>query len=319
MEPLMLAPKKVSKNDLRASLGGSFLVHLLVFTVAVVSAWTMPHKPIKPPYCSVNLVSLKDIGTGSSEPKGNPKAVEEKPAIETHKSVSQAVTQRKSGPVLPVKRLRLDDDSRQREVPIKKIEPKEAPKIADTPQSMAAIEKNLDKLITKPKITPRTSRANEAAHEPSSKPAEHSQPAGGQSDKTAHASSQTASKGSPKGGENVGARGTTQGSTVGTPDGSSAVSALAQLYGRQVAERIQSQWGLARDQGLDGLKTVVEVQIRKSGEIVNIQVLKPSGNALFDESAVRAVRKAAPLPQVPEFIAQSSTKLILTFLPGRVS
>ncbi len=318
MEPLMLTPKKLSRGDLTTCLGGSFLVHLLVFTVAVVSVWTMPHKPIKPPYCSVNLVSLKDIGTGSSEPKGNPKATEENAVSQTHKSVSKAVVHKKSGPVLPVKRLRLDAASRQQEVPIKKIEPKEAPRIAEAPQSMAAIEKNLDKLITKPKVAPRTTRASEAVHEPSPKPAEHQQPAGGQPDNAEHAA-QTAPKGSPKGGTEAGARGTAQGSTAGSPDGSGAISAIAQLYGRQVADRIQSQWRLVKDQGLDGLKAVVEVQIRKTGEIVNIQVLKPSGNSLFDESAVRAVRRAAPLPQVPEFIAQSSTKLILTFLPGQVS
>ena len=76
---------------------------------------------------------------------------------------------------------------------------------------------------------------------------------------------------------------------------------------------------MANDQGISGLKAVVEVQIRKTGEIINVRVMTKSGNELFDEAAVRAVNKAAPLPPVPEAILQSSTKLILTFMPGRVS
>ena len=74
MESLTLGRGKVKKNELLTGIGGSFMVHLLAFSAAFVAAWALPHQPMKPPYCTVNLVSLRDIGTGRSEPKGDPAA-----------------------------------------------------------------------------------------------------------------------------------------------------------------------------------------------------------------------------------------------------
>lgn len=294
--------------------GGSFLVHILAFATAFIAVWTMPHKPIKPPFCTVNLVSLKDLGTGNSEPKGVPKGSEETKAPEAPKSFAR--TAEKSGPVLPVKRLHLDESPRRQEIPIKKMEPKEAPKMAETPQSLSAIEKNLDKLIVKPKVTPRTQAASDAAQEAPSRPAAQ-EPVAPRIGRTAV--TESAPRGSASGSTDAGARGTAQGSIAGSPEGSSAMNALTAMYGEKVVAAVRREWTLLNDQGVAGLKAIVEVQIRKNGEIIGIQVVKASGNSMFDESAVRAVRKAAPLPPVPEAILQSTTKLILTFLPDRVS
>ncbi len=314
METPSLTPKRLSKKDLMTGIGGSFLVHVLAFSVAFIGAWILPHKPIKPPFCTVNLVSLKDIGTGANEPKGSPNAPEQPAVSEAPKAQAKAVE--KSGPAVPIKRLQLDETVRRPEAPIKKIEPKEAPKIAESPQSMASIEKNLDKLITKPKVMPKTSAPIEQVHESGPKPTAP-EPAAGKPGRNVSENS-TVQRGSPTGSSDAGAKGATQGSTAGSPEGSTAASALLNLYGQKVREAIEREWRLANDQGISGLKTVVEVQIRKSGEIINMQVVKTSGNAMFDQSAIRAVQRAS-LPAVPEFIVQSNTKLILTFIPGRVS
>ena len=315
MESLQLAQRRIPKADLAAGIGVSFLVHVLAFSAAFIAAWIMPHKPIKPPFCTVDLVSLKDIGMGDTEPKGNPKAPEE--ALNSGATRSSGKTVEKSSPVMPVKRLHLDDTSRNEEAPIKKIEPREVPKFEETPQDLASIEKNLDKLITKPKVVPRTTVPVEAPSVGTAKPAAQ-EPAAGRPGGSPSTSEHVA-RGTPNGAAEGGSRGATQGSTAGSPEGSSAVSALVGLYGEKVRSVIEREWRLVNDQGIGGLKTVVEVQIRKSGEVVSIQVVKTSGNSNFDESAVRAVQKASPLPAVPEVIVQPSTKLILTFLPGRVS
>lgn len=324
---LTLAPKKLSRTEMLAGVGGSFLVHIAAIGVALVATWALPHKEIKPPFCTVNLVSLKDIGSGASEPKGDPKAVEEK-ISEAPKPAARASG--KAGPALPVKRLRLDESARQ-ETPIKKIEPAEAPKVAPAPQSLAAVEKNLDKLIPKPKVVPKTSVAAEtaneapkAAHSAASAPAAPAQPAGGGTaaghpGRAAEHGGESPGRGTPNGSTDAGARGAAQGSMSGSLDGTSAASALLNLYGNKVREAIQQQWRLMNDQNIGGLKTVVEVQIRKTGEVINMQVVKPSGNTMFDEAALRAVQRAAPLPAVPEVLVQASTKLILTFRPGGVS
>lgn len=322
MESLTLSPRRIPKNDLVAGIGGSFLVHVLLFSAAFIGAWVLPRQPIKPPYCTVNLVSLQDIGTGTTAPKGSPKAPDEARVTESATPAAKATG--RSQPAVPVKRLQLDEPSRKHEAPvIKKIEPKEAPKIAEAPQSLAAIEKNLDKLIAKPKVTPRTSTAIEQMPAGQEKPAAVNRPTAQEppekSPKGAHRGD-AAVRGSPTGSAEGGARGAVQGSTSGSPEGSTAVNALAGMYGEKVREKIQREWRLVNDQGIAGLRTVIEVQIRKSGEVLSSQVVKTSGNSMFDDSAVRAVHRAAPMPPVPEVMVQSPIqKLILTFQPGRVS
>ena len=144
MESLAFADRKVPKKDLITGIGTSFLVHVLVFSSAFIWAWVMPHKPLQPPYCTVNLVSLKDIGMGTAEPKGSPKATEEAAVSESVKSSGKTVG--KSEPVAPIKRLTVDDAVKKMEAPIKKIEPKEVPVEPEKSQGLEAIEKNLDKL-----------------------------------------------------------------------------------------------------------------------------------------------------------------------------
>ena len=47
----------------------------------------------------------------------------------------------------------------------------------------------------------------------------------------------------------------------------------------------------------------VEVMINMDGEVVSVQWASPSGNASFDQSAVRAVKKASPFPKPPDRLA----------------
>jgi TonB family protein len=315
MESLAFAGRKVPRKDLITGIGTSFLVHFLVFSSAFIWAWVMPHKPLQPPYCTVNLVSLKDIGMGVAEPKGSPKATEEAAVSQSVKSSGKTVG--KSEPVAPIKRLTVDDAVKKSEAQIKKIEPKELPVEPEKSQGLEAIEKNLDKLVAKPKVIPHTSSAavEQAEHQPrNSVPAT---PAPSPARK--EPGSEKMARGTPTGAAEAGNLGTTHGSTSGTPEGSSATNQLANMYGLQVIQKIQSEWRLVNEQGVSGLKTVVEVQIKRTGEIVGISLRERSGNDLFDEAAMRAVNRAAPLPPVPEAIAQQSTILILKFRPGQVS
>lgn len=51
--------------------------------------------------------------------------------------------------------------------------------------------------------------------------------------------------------------------------------------------------------GKKGLLAVVSFVILKSGEIADIQVVKPSGNLLMDQAAQRAIRAAGRFPPLP--------------------
>ena len=313
MESLALAEKKIPRKDMVAGIGTSFLVHILVFSSAFIWAWVMPHTPLKPPYCTVNLVSLKDLGMGSSEPKGSPKAAEE--AAVSEKLTSSARTSRKSEPVAPIKRLAVDEPVTRPETQIKKIEPKEVPIAAEKPQSLEAIEKNLDKLIAKPKVIPHTSSAAADVAEPQPKTA--APPTQGQAPAKNQPGSEKVARGTPTGTVEGGATGAAKGSTVGSPDGSGAISAASQLYYERVRNAIGQEWKLP-DQNVGSLETRVFLVVSRNGEVLSLQIEKASGNSLFDEAAVRAIRKA-DIPAMPPALDRSKQDFKIRFSPQGVS
>jgi TonB family protein len=311
MEPLALIQKRTPRKDLAAGIGTSLLVHALAFSTAFVWALVMPHKPFTPPYCTVNLVSLKDLGIGSSEPKGSPKAAEE---TDVSKNVSNpGKTQQKSEAVVPIKRLTLDEAAVKPESQIKKIEPKEVPVAPEKPQSLEAIEKNLDKLIARPKEVPHTSTASVQQEELQPKtPAQPPQaPAKNQP------GNEKVARGTPTGAADGGAKGAAQGSSFGSPDGSGAVSAAAQLYYEKVRSAIRQEFKLP-DQNIGNLEMSALIVVSRNGEVLSFQIEKPSGNGLLDAAAVRAIQNAN-IPAMPPALERLKQDFRLKFSSRGVS
>ncbi len=314
MEPLN---RVIPKKDLAAGISTAVLVHALIFGGALYGALLLPHKPLQVPYCSVDLVSAQDIGPGSAEPKGK-KGASGRSVERRAEHHARAV--RRPGPLVPIKRLAVNDAKTNFESPrIKQLEPKEVPAVHETTQGVAAIDKNLDKLVARPKNRPHFSAPSgpRSVHEASSPARSSGGSSAGDSEKREAETAGGTATGKGRGGRNGNAPG---GSAFGSPNGSAAVSQLLGLYGHEVQERIQRQWSLANDHGINGLMAVVQVQIKRSGEIVRVIVMRRSGNELFDEAAVRAVNRAGPLPPVPEAVSTGDTpQFILTFRPGKVS
>jgi colicin import membrane protein len=74
-----------------------------------------------------------------------------------------------------------------------------------------------------------------------------------------------------------------------------------------VQQRVKDSWIVTHQRA--GLTAVVQFGIRPNGEIVDIELTRSSGNAAFDQSALRAVHHANPLPPPPvehlhEFLSQ---------------
>jgi TonB family protein len=85
-------------------------------------------------------------------------------------------------------------------------------------------------------------------------------------------------------------------------------------YYNKVGSMVQSLW--VYPGAAEGLDTVLSIKIARSGELKKVVVEKRSGNALFDESAKRAVKKAAPFPPLPEGLGGDFLDLGLRFCPG---
>jgi len=312
MESLALAKRRIPKKDLVTGIGASVLVHVLAFSTAFVWALVMPPKPLKPPYCTVNLVSLKDLGSGSAELKGNPKAAEE--ATEPKNESSSGKAHQKSEPVAPIKRLAIDETTIRPDSQIKKIEPKEVPVAPEKPQSLEAIEKNLDKLIAKPKVIPHTSSVAEQA-EPQAKAPAQAPPV--HTPAKSQPGVEMASRGTPNGAAEGGAKGAAQGSVFGSPDGSGALTAAAQLYYARVTEAIRREYKLP-DQSFANLEAKIFFVVNRNGQVLSLQIEKSSGNGLLDAAAVRAIQNAS-IPAMPPTLERQQQDFTLKFNSRGVS
>lgn len=67
------------------------------------------------------------------------------------------------------------------------------------------------------------------------------------------------------------------------------------------------------------LETEVTIKVRKDGRIVDINVDKRSGNRIFDESILRALRSVDPLPPIPASLNLDSIELPFRFRPEETS
>ncbi len=63
----------------------------------------------------------------------------------------------------------------------------------------------------------------------------------------------------------------------------------------------------------DKLVAKVEVSILPDGRIQNVNIVQKSGNANFDDSVVRAVFKASPVPPAPANLYQEFRDVVFTF------
>lgn len=69
-------------------------------------------------------------------------------------------------------------------------------------------------------------------------------------------------------------------------------------YQNQLQEHVKAGWRwMSR---ASRLRTLVRVKISPNGDIADVRVEESSGNSSFDDSVVRAVRKASPVPVPPK-------------------
>lgn len=68
-------------------------------------------------------------------------------------------------------------------------------------------------------------------------------------------------------------------------------------YQNELQAHVKSGWRWM--QRSDRLRTLVRVRISPTGDISEVRILEGSGNSNFDDSVVRAVKKASPVPPAP--------------------
>ncbi len=63
------------------------------------------------------------------------------------------------------------------------------------------------------------------------------------------------------------------------------------------------------------LETIIVVIIERDGKIQKFWFEKKSGNTVYDQSAMRAIRKAEPLPPVPKELGENTLEIGIRFFP----
>jgi colicin import membrane protein len=96
--------------------------------------------------------------------------------------------------------------------------------------------------------------------------------------------------------------------------GTVEMDAQMRAYYAMVWSRIKERWALP--QGIlpgEVLEAIIDVTILRNGAVTQVNFEKRSGNRYFDESAMKAIRKASPLPPLPAWISENSLGVGIRF------
>jgi colicin import membrane protein len=77
---------------------------------------------------------------------------------------------------------------------------------------------------------------------------------------------------------------------------------LLDIYNAEIWHQIQRNWAFSEEmvRGRTDLEATIIVKIMKQGEIRDVWFESRSGNAYFDDTVFKAVKKSDPLPPLPE-------------------
>lgn len=86
------------------------------------------------------------------------------------------------------------------------------------------------------------------------------------------------------------------------------------IWGTQLVAAIQRVWTYPPGTADQNLGCVVNMQLSATGEVLSARIQRSSGNSLFDDSVVRAVYKASPMP-LPRDARAFQPGINVTFKP----
>ena len=81
--------------------------------------------------------------------------------------------------------------------------------------------------------------------------------------------------------------------------------------------KIKEEWSLPEDvtRGKTNLETVIVIVIERDGRIRKSWCEKTSGNSLYDQMAMRTIKKAEPFPPIPKEFDVETLEIGIRFFP----
>ena len=103
----------------------------------------------------------------------------------------------------------------------------------------------------------------------------------------------------------------------GSPQGSSGWNSRLDEYYSMIWAKIKEEWALPENlpKGKTNLETIIVVLIDRDGKIQKSWFEKRSGNTLYDQMAMRAIKKAEPLPSIPKEFSDKTLEIGIRFYP----
>ncbi|HYB22071.1 MAG TPA: TonB family protein [Thermodesulfobacteriota bacterium] len=117
----------------------------------------------------------------------------------------------------------------------------------------------------------------------------------------------------------IGSTGAVETGDPGTGGASSGFMSIRhKMYYNLIWQRIRNAWVLPEEvlRGKKDLETIIAIRIGRDGQIIDIQFEKKSGNPYLDESALRAIKKANPLPPLPPGFEEDKFDVGVRFTPS---
>ncbi len=260
-------------------LSGMFAVSLVlhVFVVAASVVFHIPSRKIYvPPVYTVDLVSLPEA---SSLPEVSSITTHDTPNLE--KGATQLIVNK------------MENKSKKEFI----VKPKEVPKERILPKEPAVIEKVE---VKEPVDTPKTDRprTEEIGDEISAE------------ERIASAVAAIRARFDEKQGSGSGI---ISGPSAGTTSDDLALK--LRIYYTRIWDRIRNNWIFPGRtiKWKDNLQAIVVIQIAQDGKIIGCRFERRSGNDLFDQSVVKAIRRSDPLPGLPEGYMKATHELGIRF------
>ena len=99
--------------------------------------------------------------------------------------------------------------------------------------------------------------------------------------------------------------------------GSSALESRLSDYYDSIWEKIKKEWTLPENlpKGRTTLEATIVIVIDREGKVQKSWFERKSGNGLFDQRAMRAIKKAEPLPPIPKEFSDNTLEMGFRFHP----
>jgi len=95
---------------------------------------------------------------------------------------------------------------------------------------------------------------------------------------------------------------------------------LLTIYSSIVKAKILQEWTIPENllKEMVDLETIIVVIIERDGKIQKPRLEKKSGNAIYDQSAMRAIKKAEPFPPIPKELGENTLEYEMRFTPDLI-